>query len=202
MLVKRIVLLIAPLCCFFSITATTVLLEFKGSYFLPTSSPFKKIYKGNALYGPELTVQLCEEQSWYAFASFDYLKAHGSSTALCNPTTVRLFPFSVGIKYFMPQFSEHVDFYAGLGIEGIKVRTKNYYNGNAVQISQWGVGGIAKTGAYCYLPHNFLIDIFIDFSFISVGKNKCYNATPCQQVQITKASINGAIFGAALGYKF
>ncbi len=181
-----------------SISARDVILEFKGAYFLPTNDIFKSMFhRGGALYGPELTVQLCPESCLYGFASVDYLKAHGRSIGECDPTNVQLIPLAFGLKYFIPQWYDCVDFYLGLGFQAIDVRTKNCIAGSVTRFTNWGFGGIAKAGSYWYLPCNFVIDIFVDYSFVKV--DRC-GSSPC--LDFPKANISGAIFGVGLGYKF
>ena len=181
------------------ISTRDVILEFKGAYFLPTNDIFKSLFhRGGALYGPELTVQVCPESCWYAFASVDFLKAHGRSIPECDPTTVKLLPLAFGLKYFVPQWFECVDFYAGLGFQAMNVRTKDCINGVQSVFANWGFGGIAKAGSYWYLPCNFVLDIFIDYSFLKV--DRCGNA--CECFNYPKANVSGAIFGIGLGYKF
>jgi len=200
MLFKTVRSLFISLLFVVPVVAREVILEFKGAYFLPTDCTFKTIYpKGGALFGPELTVQLCNDRNWSAFASFDYFKTAGCSIGLCDATTVKLIPLALGLKYFVPVHG-CVDLYAGLGFEAINVRTINCSNFVVSPLSQWGFGGIAKVGAYYYLPHNFLIDIFIDYSFVNVGSNSC--DCPSIGVQSVKANVSGAIFGIALGYNF
>jgi hypothetical protein len=185
-----------------SLIAQDAILEFKGSYFLSTHSVFKDIYgKGGALYGPELTVQLCNDKNWYAFASFDYLQKKGYSLGFCDKTRVRLIPLTFGLKYFVPVAEENVDFYAGLGFVSENVRTKNCSEFVTAKTSQWGFGGIAKFGAYYRLPQNFVLDFFIDYNFVKVGSSDC----DCQGspiVESVKANVGGAIFGTGIGYRF
>lgn len=176
-----------------------IILEFKGAYFLSTDSMFKKIYgKGSALYGPELTVQLCENKNLCLFASVDYLQKEGHSLGLCNRTKIKMIPVALGLKYVEPVFN-HTDLYVGLGVEAVNVRTKNCSDFVIFEQSQWGIGGIAKAGAYYYLPCNFLLDFFIDYSFVKVGSNDC-GCVP--GLQLAKANLSGAIFGIGLGYNF
>ena len=184
------------------IYARDVILEFKAAYFLPTDSVFKQIYhNGSALYGPEVTVQLCNNKNWYGFASIDYFQKKGHSIGLCDSTKVSLLPLGIGLKYFVPTFCDRFDFYLGLGFQPVYVRTKNCVECVSTKQSRWGFGGIAKAGTYWYLPHNFVIDLFVDYSFVKVGcKNSCQ---PCSGTIIPrKADISGAIFGLGLGYRF
>ncbi len=188
--------LMMPLC------ARDVILEFKAAYFLPTNSLFRHIYdNGGALYGPELTVQLCEDKNWYGFLSLDYFQKKGRSLGLCERTKVSLLPLGVGLKYFVPMWCDHADFYLGLGFQPTYVRTKNHAECLTTKQSRWGFGGIAKVGTYWYLPHHFVIDLFVDYSFVKVGcKRPCETATGTFIPR--KANVSGAIFGAGIDYCF
>ncbi|HLF66892.1 MAG TPA: outer membrane beta-barrel protein [Gammaproteobacteria bacterium] len=183
----------------FPLIGRDVIVEFKGAYFWPTDCTFKKIYhKGGALYGPELTVQLFDDKNWYAFASVDYFQKKGHSIGLCEPTKVRLIPVALGLKYFVPVCDDRIDLYAGLGLEWVNVRTKNCSQAVVSKQSDWGLGGIAKVGAYYHLPHHFLIDTFINYHYAKVGSNDCW----CHGFESRKANVSGAIFGVGLGYNF
>lgn len=182
------------------LTARNTILEFKGACQVPTNSTFRDIYgHAGALYGPELTVQLKEDKPWHAFASFDYFRKNGHSIGLCEPTTVKLLQFALGLKYFKSVRDGKADLYAGLAFEPVNMRTINCIQSVELRTSQWGFGGLAKIGAYYYLPRNFVFDFFIDYSFARVGSNDCNSCTGLQSV---KANVSGAIFGIGLGYNF
>lgn len=189
-------MLIAPIC------ARDVTLEFKAAYFLPTDCVFKQIYNnGSALYGPEVTFQFCNNKNWYGFASVDYFQKKGNSIGLCDCTKVSLLPLGLGLKYFVPAFCDRANFYLGLGFQPTHVRTENCVNGISTEQSRWGFGGIAKAGTYWYLPHNFVVDLFVDYSFAKVGcKNNCKLST--EKMISRKADVSGAVFGIGLGYRF
>lgn len=173
-----------------------ILLEFKGSFYLPTNAHVRHMYSnGGGLYGPEVTFQLGQDRDWYGFASADFLKKKGHSLGLCEPTTLYLVPLALGVKYFVPFV--YGDLYVGLGFQPLHVKTVNCIADTVERTSKWGFGGIAKTGAYFDLPRNFLIDIFIDYSFVKVGGGPC-----CGSVIPVKANMGGVIFGAGLGYRF
>lgn len=181
-----------------------ILLEFKGAYFLATGSRFKKIYKhGGALYGPELTVQLCDDSNLYGFFSIDYLSKKGHSIGLHTPTKVSLLPIGVGLKYFLSDHCgcfENVDFYVGLGFQPVRVKTRDDSPFVIEKHSKWALGGIAKVGAYIDLRCNFFLDLFIDYSFARVKSHA--HMAPTGPVVPLKANVSGAIFGAGLGYRF
>lgn len=173
-----------------------VLVEFKTAYFLPTNSCVRHIYgNGGALYGPEVTFQLCEDKSWYGFASADFLSKTGHSVGLCDRTKMYIVPLALGVKYFVPFC--YGDFYAGLGFQPLHLKTVNCSPYVVQTTSKWGFGGIAKIGAYFDLPCDFFVDLFFDYSFVKVGRVAC-----CAGVIPLRANINGAIFGIGLGYRF
>jgi hypothetical protein len=177
-----------------------IILEFKGAYFRSTDCRFKQIYnKGGALYGPEVTFRLCECKPWYGFASIDYLAKRGHSIGLCSPTKARMLPLALGVKYIKPV--RCADLYAGLGFQAVNLRTSNCTPDIAIKTSKWGYGGIAKLGAYFDLCRDFVLDLFVDYSFVKVGK-----PILCQPISGSifplSAKLNGAVFGAGFGYRF
>lgn len=178
-----------------SLFCRDVILEFKGAYFLPTNSTFRDQFKGSALYGPELTVQLKNDKNWYAFASIDYYKQKGKFLSIADSTKLKLLPLAIGIKYFVP-IRDRANFYLGLGFQPVHVRKKISRAFVVSKNSTWGLGGIGKLGMYINAPCNFVFDFFFDYSF--VWANNFYGPT----VSRSKSNVNGAIFGAALGYRF
>lgn len=184
----------------FRLVAWDIILEFKGAYFRSTDCRFKQIYnKGGALYGPEVTFQLCECKPWYGFASIDYLAKRGRSIGLCSSTKVRMLPLALGVKYLKPV--RCAELYAGLGFQAVNLRTSNCSPDVAIMTSKWGYGGIAKFGAYFDLCRDFVLDVFVDYSFVGVGKPQL-----CQplfgSIFPLRANLNGVIFGVGFGYRF
>ncbi len=180
--------LVQPLFC------RDVILEFKGSYFLPTSSTFRDMYKGSALYGPELTVQLFTNKNWYAFGSVEYYKQTGRCLSLADSSKLRLLPLAIGLKYFF-DISKRVDLYLGLGFQPVHVKKTTQRAFVDSKISQWGYGGIGKIGTFIDIKKNFLLDFFFDYSFV-------WTKNLNSHVAIKKSNLSGAIFGVGLGYRF
>lgn len=178
-----------------SLFSRDIILEFKGAYLLPVDSIFKECYKGSALYGPELSVQLKNDKNWYAFFSLDYFQKRGRHLRRCDSTKLKLLPLAAGIKYFIPA-GDRTNFYVGAGFQPVYIRTKNRRGCVVSKTHQWGYGGIAKLGAYINIFHNFLLDVFIDYSYIRSGNLYGHTVTDC------KSNTSAFIFGAALGYRF
>ena len=185
------------------IEARDIILEFKAAYFLPTSSAFKDIYQnGGALYGPEITFQLCDESNWYGFASIDYLQKTGCSQGLGDETKVSLLPLAIGAKYLYPVKCDCLDVYVGLGFQPTQIQTTNCSAFVIPKQTQWSFGGIAKIGAYWYIADRWALDFFIDYSFAQTScKDSCQLSTDTI-ISPIKVDVSGAVFGVGLGYCF
>ncbi|MBY0110164.1 MAG: hypothetical protein K2X90_03580 [Candidatus Babeliaceae bacterium] len=183
--------------CFNVQTKKDVILEFKAAYLRPIDCVFKNIYGGGALFGPELTWNIF--RSVYGFASYNYFTKNGKSIGLNTPTKATMQVLAVGLK-FMGCVAHHARLYGGLGFEPIYLYTKNCSPYVVQETKKWGFGGIAKFGAYIDLPHNVVLDLFADYSFVKVSPGCCTN--PNLYVQQTKADVSGFIFGAGVGYNF
>ncbi len=182
------------------LAARDVIVEFKGAGFIPTNSSFQDIYgKGAALFGPEVTVDICDTNRWYVFASVDYLKKDGHSIGLCNDTTIRMVPLAFGLKYFKPIHC--ADFYAGLGFQPTHLKTTNCSPFVVQNTSQWCLGGVAKLGAYVDVRCNFVLDFFVNYSFVKAGCPK-FCQPENEPLLPLKANISGVIIGAGFGYRF
>lgn len=199
---KKIVSLLLIFSGVGQLAARDILLEFKGAYFKPTGHHFKDIYKGGALYGPELTVQLSDcNDNWYGFFSVDYYSKKGYSTGLGTPTKISLLPLGIGIKYFIPTcWCYDTDFYVGLGFQPVRVHTHDESAFVIPSITKWGLGGIVKGGAYINFSCDFFLDLFIAYSFARVKSHD--TIAPTGPVVPLSASVSGAIFGAGIGYRF
>ena len=104
---------------------------------------------------------------------------------------------AIGLKYFIPIF-DRANFYIGLGFQPVYLRTKSRRACVTAKQTRWAFGGIGKMGLYTHLSHHLLLDLFFDYSFVKTNKTNFYGYTRLP----SKANINGAIFGASLGYRF
>lgn len=175
--------------------ARDILVEFKTAYFSSSESRVKKIYgTGAVMYGPEVSFKLCGDRNWYGFAAVNYLSKNGRSIGFCNKTSMQLVPISLGLKYFIPVCWG--DWYAGLGFQALNLTTKNCSQFVNKCTSKWGFGGVAKVGALFNLSCDWFLDFFIDYNFIKIGREACCKTVPL------KVNLDGALFGAGLGYRF
>jgi outer membrane protein W len=180
----------------------TLLLEFKGAYFLPINSRFRKAYNnGSALYGPELTIQVGRNNHWTqnicAFLGVDYFQKKGHKLSLCDSKTLRLVPLTIGLKYIRP-LNRWIDGYVGLGLESRYVQTNLHRGSIKTKNSAWAFGGITKLGITINLPHKLFLDLFFDYSFINARMTGFYGQT----ISSHHADLSSALFGIGLGYRF
>lgn len=188
---------IVLLCVQATLVSRDILLEWKTAYFLPTDSYVKDIYgKGTVYYGPEATFLLSDKHNWYGFASVDFLSKKGRSLGLSNYTKMNIVALGFGLKYFVPFC--YGDFYAGLGVQPLHLKTINCFSDTVNKTSKWGVGGSAKIGSYIDLPRNLFVDLFVDYSFVKVGCDSCCTSTFIP----LRANMSGCLFGIGLGYRF
>ncbi len=181
-----------------SLMCRDTIVEFKGAYFRSTDCVFKKIFnKGGALFGPEVTVQLCDDSNFYGFASIDFLTKKGKSIGLREKTRILLMPLGFGLKYMESKWCDWMQLYVGLGFQPVYVRTKDCSAFLPSKQSRWGFGGIVKAGTYIDIACNFVLDLFIDYSFVKTSCKK-----NCAGTISRKANLSGAIFGGGIGYRF
>jgi hypothetical protein len=187
----------AILIFFLSLHGNDVIVEFKGAGFFPTDNVYRKIYGYGGIYGPELTFNI-GPKDWYAFASIQFLHQNGKSLGLDNPTKINLLALGVGLKYLIPFC--YGNFYIGLGFQPVCIKTKDYSPFVIFKHKKWSFGGIGKSGLLFYLSHDFVFDIFLDYSFIQHQFKK--SQAPTGFVQPRKTNVSGFIFGAGIGYYF
>ncbi len=187
--------IITSLLLCFGFVATTaahdILVEAKGSIFVPTNEAFRDIYNNCGDFGLEFTGNLFDHL--YGFTSVDFLFKDGQTVVFNSSTRMNIVNIGVGAKYFVP--FKHGDFYIGLGIEPTYFCTHNQVP-EMVKQARWTCGGIAKSGVILNMPNSFFVDLFFDYSFV---KADFYTGSP---VQLKEAHLDGCLFGIGVGYRF
>jgi len=173
----------------------SIILEVKGSYFLPTNPTFQKIFQAGATFGPEATVRLYKQL--YGFVSADFYNKDGAPLGLDSLKKVNVTNIGAGLKYFIPFYRGSL--YAGLGILPTKLQLKDCAPNSPESQTTWGCGGIAKVGTYLYLPAGITLNLFFDYSFETI---RWKNATDPLFAPLPSAHLSGYWFGAAIGLGF
>lgn len=171
-----------------------VLVEVKGSAFIPTSNLFKHIYHTSGMVGAELTVELYKNM--YGWFSVDYLSKSGHSLIGNSDTKVRYLPLGFGLKYFLPFC--YGDWYVGGGAVAARIHTHDYSPFVAPTYTKWGVGGIAKVGVLFDIFCSSFIDIFVNYSAVNAHSSNTNGGL----VVPHKVKVHGVIVGAGLGYRW
>ena len=161
------------------------------------STDFRDIYGSDGLYGLELTCQAWHEL--YAWVSGDYLSKTGES-CLGYRTKAYFIPLGFGLKYlklFSIDTNQSIGLYAGAGVLGTYLHTKDDSPFVVTTLHAWGVGGVVK-GGILLTKDSLFLDLFTNYSFQSFrGKG---SSEPL--VYAHNTTINGWSFGSGLGVKF
>jgi hypothetical protein len=172
--------------------AIEVFIEPKAGYFYPTDRTFREIYSGGGLYGGELTCQAY--RNLYGWISADYFSKKGFSIGEQYATRITLVPLGAGIKYFFPFNS--VDFYLGAGVLGTYLQMKDHSPYVIRNISKWGPGAIAKTGAIIKFSENIFADLFTSYTHAEMD----FHGTDHGKVTRHHANLSGLTFGIGIVY--
>jgi hypothetical protein len=168
-----------------------ILIEVKGSLFVPTNHTFREVYANCGDFGLELTGKLFDQL--YAFTSADFIAKHGTTKELVSFTQINILNLGLGLKYFIP--FAYGDFYMGLGIQPASIQIKNQQP-LLLEQSAWVCGGVAKSGVILDLSDSFFADLFFDYSF---AKADFYQGSP---VYVNTSHFDGCVFGIGIGYRF
>jgi hypothetical protein len=172
-----------------------VLLEAKGSVFVPTNDTFRHIYHTGGIFDLELTFQIYEGLFGWGSGGVFFKKGH--SIGECDPTCAIIVPIGAGLKYLWN--FDLGDLYLGAGVLGVDLHTKDGSPFVIPHRHKWGVGGIVKAGFLFDLPRSFFADLFTDYSFAKV--HFCCNEFTCGVVS-QPANVSGWGLGLGFGYRF
>ena len=167
--------------------------EAKAAYFYPTSHKYRKLYSGSGLYGIELGAKLCDQWSGWFSVNALYKKGHSRGCGL--RTEVTQVPIDFGIKYTMCGCN-CMRPYLGAGLLITYLRLHDHSHHLRSKIHRWGVGGIFKAGLQIDLPCCFFLDLFTNYSLITVTPKGHHHG--CRH----KADLSGFSFGGGIGYNF
>lgn len=176
-----------------SLEAIEVLPEARAAYYHATDRHFRDIYSETGLYSIETSVE-----AWnriYPWASLGFLYTSGSSEGEGDSTELYMIPIGLGAKYIFDL--DWFQPYLGLGMVVAYSHIHNQSKYVAQHQSEWGVGGIAKSGFLAYLTKNVFLDIFCDYTYLKVtfddsGKNTSNR----------RADLSGVYIGGGVGYRF
>lgn len=176
-------------------SAHDIIIEAKGAYFLPINQKFRKIYhNGGGIYGLEATFMV--HKYFYGFLGADFFRAEGHSMGFDDITKATIVNIELGAKCFIPVCIGNA--YVGLGILPTMLHTHDDSPYIVPNQTEWDCGGIAKLGIYIDLPGCCVLDLFVDYSFVTIHfTNPAYVITESHN-----AHLSGCWFGGGLGYRF
>ncbi|MCK4934895.1 MAG: hypothetical protein KAR79_04845, partial [Simkaniaceae bacterium] len=110
-------------------------------------------------------------------------------------TTLQMVPLTLGLKYIFDYTV--IRPYLGAGIVGSYAQIHDRSPYVPQKQSDWGVGGIAKSGLLTYLSARCFVDFFIDYTYLKMD----FDHTK-KNVIYSKADLSGISIGGGLGYQF
>lgn len=206
-MLKRFFLSICSIALFASTQASAleVLTEVRASYFMPTDKTFRKIYgDGGGMYGIETSSPIwC---SLHGFLGVDYFTKKGHSYPLHDSTRIKLIPVTFGLKYFYSLDCLDcscinacgIDLYGAAGAQYTYFQTKDDSPYVINPVTKRGWGGIAKVGSLIHFDGGLFLDIFGQYSFLTMKFSDTRHDTLIRH----DAHLNGWSVGLGLGYRF
>lgn len=182
------------------------LLEFRSSYYFPSSSKFKKVFGDDERITYQLTAAFPVyhgKNAWLKrvglWTAVDYFSNKGSS-ATGDKSTIRAVPFTLGIKYFLPTFKGMlpINFYAGAGLKYYFIHTHNNGDYTRNTIDKSGLGGVWEAGFIATLFKHFVLDFFVSYSLKTFDPPSISNPS----IEAAQLDISGINAGVGLGYCF
>jgi len=181
-------------------------LEFRVSYFYPSSSFFRDLFPGKRNdFQVTGTTPLYYGNNQYLrginlWGAFDYFEKKGKS--LGSPSSSIKFimtPVTVGLKYFFPQLSTKVPlhFYFAGG-------AKYYFTDLHIEssplkdISRNGMGGVVEFGLALKIKELVIADLFSSYSIKRFSAPSFSNSA----IRGDPFTLNGFNFGGGLGFSF
>lgn len=170
-------------------------IEGRLSCFIPQSSLVRDIYGYCGInYEVEGTIPAWKALNvWWAL---DYVSLNGKSEGLEDPTTLRIFPITLGLKalfrtrWFQPYF--------GLGMRYFFIWNHNdspYVQSN---VSKNGMGGVAEIGTLFQPIRHFVIDIFANYSYRKFDTHYSSSSNTAGN----SLNVGGWNLGGGIGYQF
>lgn len=195
---KRIVLLLA---CSTTMLQATIISEFMGSAFFPTSRTLRKIYGVawqnyglNVGHVPELNANGVRNLS--IFGMVNYIFAHGASINGGQRTDIKLVPLAIGLKWVQPIY-DNVQVYIAGAPRFCYMKIDNSSAYVPAQQNSRTIGGYVGVGSFLTLPCGMIIDFALDYTYAKFGapaSTDTYIGFP------TNAS--GFSLGLGLGWEF
>jgi outer membrane protein W len=180
-----------------------VIVEFRTSYFYPSSSRFRQIFDRQRI-NYQLTGSFPICHAWWSrlnlWTAVNYLSLEGRSTGIGDRTSLRMIPVTLGLKYFLPSLccKGSPDFYIAGGMKYYFVH--NYNDSNYVQksIDRKGWGGVAEVGCLFSIRDCYVLDLFAAYSFKSFHGPSSSNP----YVISSRMKLDGFDIGVGVGYRF
>lgn len=168
--------------------------EARAGYFYPQSGVMRAVYDdGGLMPGGEFSVRVWEDLlAWVNFSPF---WKDGSSEGLESPTSIQIYPLSVGVKYPF-ELLERFYLYLGVGpsVSWVLIHNDSPYVEGRISKAAWGVVG--KSGFIYECPRLVYFNLFADYSY------RYLSGISRDGVQSESANVGGLEAGIGIGVRF
>lgn len=171
-------------------------LEFRVAAFIPMDKRARDIYSN---VWADYQIQLGKRfwNNWQIFGEFSGFQKQGHSS-LGDKTKMRIFPISLGVKYFF-NLCSNLDAYVGGGVvySWLRIHDESPYVHQHVNHSQFG--GVIKTGLIYTFCNCWFVDVFADYYI----QRFSYRGVSCDPyVTRQTAHLDAFKVGGGIGYNF
>lgn len=182
------------------------IIEFRTSYYYPTSSNFRELFHEGIDYQLTGTLPLfCgENQCWSnginLWGAVDYYYKSERTHILDEKYSIRIVPVTVGIKYFFPTLNLPLcpNFYAAAGMKYYFAHVHNDSDLVKRSIDRHGLGGVVEVGFISRFCDSLILDAFVSYSFKTFSAHSSSNPA----VQGTSLNLKTINIGGGIGYIF
>lgn len=170
--------------------------EFRVAAFFPQNHKVRSIYS-NAWADYQVQIGKRFWCNWQVFGEFSGFQKDGHSS-FGDKTTLRVFPFTLGAKYFF-NLCSNLEAYVGGGAVYSLLRIKDDSPYVHRHVSKGQFGGVIKTGLVYTFCNCWFADLFADYLF----QRFSYHGVSCDPfVYRHTADLSGFKLGLGIGYQF
>lgn len=133
--------------------------------FYPVNRDVRSIYH-DVLPSLGVSLNVPISQDYHGWINIDYIWSEdGHSLGASDPTSLKILPLSIGVKYILPKYNETIDFYVALGAVYSLLWIENdspYVKPHEFKTT---FGGVAKIGVMYPWSERICIDGSLDYLY-------------------------------------
>ena len=180
---------------FSQVHADEALVEAKLGYFFFTDSTMRSVFNEGGI-DAQISTAFPVYKCLQIYGAIEYMQKWGHSIGAEQRTTLTEVPLSLGLRPVIP-ITNCLDYYFTVGPRYFFVNVHNCSPYVPKKMSANGCGGFVNTGILYRFDPNFTLDLFGEYSYLSLRFRSRKGGT-----EGLTAQVGGLTFGAGLGYSF